>query len=41
VLLKKLFAAYRKEVVEAENQAISAELKTNFKDYMALTKERR
>lgn len=37
VLLKKLMAGYRKEINEAENQALMLELKANYKDYLAIT----
>jgi len=41
VLLRKIFAMYRKEINEVENKALMTELKGNFKDYLALTHEKR
>lgn len=37
-LMKKLMAHYRKEVCDSDEQALMAEIKGNYKDYLAITK---
>ena len=36
--MKKLMAPYRKEVCDSDEQALMAEIKGNYKDYLAITK---